>query len=209
MASPNVPNAPGVPALNRIGQAIIPNVLLLIADARAVLALFQSVRWGIFDQNGRPVIIGDSVKAVDFADQSRISDFPVEQGAFSSYNKVENPFDIRVVFTKGGSVSERTQFLNAIKAAKKSLALFQVVTPEITYLNVNVVHYDYRRTQRQGATLLTVDVGCREIRSAPALQFSNTQAPDGAGQVNDGTVQAQPPTPDQTTVIQHGATGSW
>ena len=88
-------------------------------------------------------------------------------------------------------------FLAAIEAAAASLALYNVVTPEKTYLNANIEHYDYRRTSRNGVGLLMVDVGLVEIRQVATTTFTQTAQPSGADQVNSGTVQATTPTPTQ------------
>lgn len=189
-----VPDVPGVPPLNRFNQTVVAPATILFADAAHVLSLFQGPQWGIFDQLGGAVIVGDSVKAFRFSNEFRVSDFPVEQGGFASYNKVATPFDAQITFTKGGTVGERADFLSSVASALRSLYLFQVLTPEVAFQNVNIVHFDYDRTARRGATLLTVDVWVKEVRLAPVPQFSNTQAPDGAAQINDGTVQATPVT---------------
>ena len=219
MAFPHFPGVP--PLLNRVGS-VLSDISLLVADALIVLGLFNRVVWGIFDQNGKPVIVGTNTKSFEFDNEFRISDYPVEQGGFASYNKVATPFDIKLSFTKQGNLGERTNFLLALDSAIKSLYQFVVVTPEVLYTRVNVVRYNLRRTQKNGATLLTVDVWCREVRQAPDNVFSNSvdavnqgtvtpttdvttsvavgnptlvQQPSGASPINNGTVQAQVPAP--------------
>lgn len=217
MASfPNVPVAPGVPPVLRAAETVADNAILLAADAAILAHAFQGPQWGIFDQANRPVITGDTVLGVDFRKEWRVSDYPIEEGGFASYNKVRTPFDIRVRFaysgkgsilsaiTSGGvlgqiaagrnpSLANRTAFLQSLDAAAGSLSLFNVVTPEFTYAGCNIVHYDYRREARHGATMLIVDVWLNEIRVAPSPQFSNTKQPSGADPVNGGTVLPRVP----------------
>ena len=194
---PDVPPAPGVPPLNRLPGVTYTGLALIAADAVQILSLFQGPQWGIFDQQGRPVLVGDSCKALGFTGEAVVSTYPVEQGAFQSYNKVQRPNLIKIAFTQGGPIAARSAFLAAVEAAKQSLYLFAVVTPEVTYPSVNVVHNDYRRTQREGATLLTVDVWCEQVRQAAALAFSSiAKNPSGSQQVNDGTVQPGAPAPN-------------
>lgn len=201
MASPNVPNVPGVPALNQIGAVIAP-IVLLVSDARSVLSLFTQVKWGIFDNNGRAVVAASNVKGVSVVADARISDYQVENGQFASYNKVQTPNGVKLTYTRGGTLAERTAFLAQIEAAKQSIELFQVITPEQTYQRMNVVHYDYDRTALHGVTLLTVDVWCEEVRSAPSLQFSTTGAPDGAPAQNGGDVQPVTPSTSDVTIVR-------
>jgi hypothetical protein len=205
---PNVPNAPGVPAVARLAGAIVAPIALLTADAIFSPFSFLGPQWGIFDQNGQPVIIGDSCVGVQFRKEYRISDYPIEQGGFASYNKVATPFDFKIVFTKGGTVSEKQNFLASIDAICASLALFQAVTPEFTYLNANPTHYDYDRSARDGATLLTVEVYLEEIRQTSQPAFTNTQSADGSAAQNGGVIQPQSPGSQTTTPAAGNAPGA-
>ena len=63
-----------------------------------LLGLFDT-QWGIFDQSGDPVITADTIVEVGYRREYRISDFPVEEGSFASYNKVQTPYDVRVTCT--------------------------------------------------------------------------------------------------------------
>ena len=188
-----------------------PPPSLLTADALTFFGGPASYpQWGIFNQDGSPVLAVDSTASVDYARDYRISDYPQEQGAFASYNKVQTPYQAKIGFLIGPS---RADFLNNVEAACSSLALVTVVTPEITYANANLVHYGYRRTVNNGVTLIRVDVWCEEVRIAGATQLGQTsttsstangpksnitspQSPNGATPAQVGQVQ---PTPTVTT----------
>jgi hypothetical protein len=204
---PNVPVAPGVPpllrAINQVSQ-IQNTAVLLVADAIDVLTMFSSPSWGIFSQNGTPVIIPDSVVDAGFRKEYRISDFPQEQGSFASYNKVETPFDAPWRLAKGGTDSDRTSFLNAIAQATASLNLYALVMPEVTYRWCNITRYAYQRSQRQGVTLLLVDIWLEEVRITGTTQYSSTAQPAAANPQNVGTVQSQTPTAQQTSNLPSG-----
>ena len=194
-----VPQLPGVPTLPQ-GVGVTPQPTeQLTSDDPSAYAQTDPIVWGIYDQDGNPVITGDSVKAIDFHNDYRISDFPVEQGGFASYNKVATPFDLLVTFVQSGSITDRQDFLNQLQTSLSSLDLYQVITPEIQYLDVNVCRILYRRTHKEGVQMLTVDVYCREVRESGTLQFSTTATPDGASQQNDGTVQPKTPSSQTST----------
>jgi hypothetical protein len=183
----------------------VNNAALVVADGIQILGLFAGPEWGIFDANGQALIVGDSVVAFDQRAESRISKYPLEQGGFESYNKVQVPFDIKFTFTKGGTVAERTAFIASCDAALKSLDLLAGITPEVAYGPINVVHYDMRRDERHGVTLITVDVWCEQVRLAPPLLFSNTQS--FTGEVNVGTPTMRPETtsdPTSASPVQNG-----
>jgi hypothetical protein len=156
--------------------------------------------WGIFDQSGNPVLTGDSVDSFSFQRDARVSTAPQEQGAFMSYNKVQEPYAPRVTYAIG---EDRTDFLDQVDAAVQSLDLYVVTTPDKAYPNANLVHYDYTRTQQQGVTLLLVSVWLNEIRQGTGPQLTNTKSMNGASPKVTAQVQVEVgdiTTPDGTPV---------
>jgi hypothetical protein len=182
--------ANGIPALLSTIDNVANNIALVVADAELVLAMFAAPAWGVY-LNGFPAIVPDSIAAVEFKADWRVSDFTQEAGAFQTYNKVRMPYDARVTMTKGGTSAARAAFLYTVETAAASLNLYSVVTPDRTYPSATIDHYDYRRTDKNGVGLLTVDLWLMEVRVTATTTFSNTQAPSGAASVNDGNVQAQ------------------
>ncbi len=198
---PNVPAAPGVPALNRQPGAIFGSVVLLAADAALIYRLIsQKPQWGIY-LDGQPAITATSIVSFDFRQDWRISSAQQEQGSFLSYNKVQDPFEGKLTFVQGGTDADRAAFLSQVMTALGSLGLYSLVMPEFTYPSVNVVHYEFRRTARAGRTLLAVDVWVEQVRVAGAAQFSNTANPASAAPTNNGGTQPQAPTATQSTAI--------
>jgi hypothetical protein len=222
---PDIPNLDGVPAIPRSSK--------YPATVRATLGLLQGMiwriaqvntRWGIWDSNGKA--LGDpskitglsgnaleaaglgstlSVGSLDYAKEMRISDFPVEQGSFSSYNKVETPATPKVILCMQGTENDRRSFLDAIDTACKSTDLYRVVTPELTYFNYSIENYSYSRSNSRGTTLLIVEITLREVRQVSAIysiaNAGNLDAPKDVGaslQIDNGKVQAQ--TPSKSTL---------
>lgn len=196
---PDVPLAPGVPPLPRSPTAIAAAVVLLTEDA---FGLFQGVgitQWGIF-QNGLPVILADNVVAVEFKQDWTISNYPLEGGAFETYDKVQLPFEIHLQFSTGGSISDRQSFLNSIAAVVGNTQLYDVLTPEQLYQNVNLKHWDYdRRASNVG--LLTVDIWVEQINQTASQSFQNVQNPASASPVAAGSVSPNTPTQAQLTAL--------
>lgn len=169
---------PGIPALPPAVASAFSAIVSLVSDIFGLAP--TSPQWGIF-LNGAPVVLADSVVSFDYRQDYSISNYPVEKGSFSSYNKVQRPFYVRIRFAKGGSVGEREAFLSSIQQIIGDTQLYDIVTPEVIYVNANLVHQDYRRSDRGGAGLITVDVGLEEVRSAtlalsttPTAQTGNT-----------------------------------
>jgi hypothetical protein len=202
---PNVPKAPGVPPVQRALQ-VAETAIILAADAVSLLSLFAGPKWGIFDKSGNPVIVGDSVKSIAVKKGYRIADYPIEAGSFASYNKVEAPFDAQCVFTKAGGDGERAVFLATVQDAVASLNLFSVVMPEFTFASANLTSYEIEREARNGASLLTVAIGVEEVRITATSTFTSTQTPSGATPASGATVQAAPPSSEQSWAAGNGAT---
>jgi hypothetical protein len=217
-----VPNLPGVPAVAFApGYDVRPT--LLTADAPAALAAFlgSTPQWGLF-RNGQSVIQADGIAAFDHRREWVVCDYPVEQGAFASFNKVNVPFDVRLVFMAGGSAANRTALLNSITAIASDLNFYDAVMPEKVWRNLNVTHYDFSRTSQRGVGLLLVALWCREIRQASASapgsagagssatagadpsaagNIGDTAAPSGASPVDGGTVQPRDATPAEISSV--------
>lgn len=217
---PNVPKLPGVPQLarsNLFPPGPPPILGLAIALGKLWQSIFAQPQWGIYKPGGDNtinaggifdpqaktadtlVVKPDSFGEFDYRNESSVSDFPVQDGGFASFNKVNNPFEITVRLYKGGSKQARKKFLDSIEAIIGTLDLYKIVTPEKTYLGVNVTRYELSRRGPRGAYFLTeVDLYFREIRivkatySTTATTTQNAQQPSAAPVVNTGIVLAQP-----------------
>jgi hypothetical protein len=171
---------------------------LLTSDTFQYFGSVFSTQWGIFE-NGIPVVAADTVASIEYRQEWAVADFPVEGGGFESYDKVYIPFDVRFRFAAGGSESNRTALLASIAAIAGNLVLYDASSPEATYLNCNVKHYDYRRTSINGVGLIIVDVWLTEVRIvgsttsdtiAPSgVAIGATAAPGGAAPISGGSIQ--------------------
>ncbi len=183
---------PGVPPLlNKTSASSVP---LVSSDAPGLLGQSAAgTRWGIY-QNGKAVVLADNITAFDYKKDWRVSNYPQEQGAFQSYNKVTMPYDARITMTKGGKDTDRQTFLKQIDTVAASFDLYDIVTPDKIYKNTNVSHVDYSRTASNGVGLLTIDIWLIEIRVTATQQFSTTKNANSADPVTPGTIQPRAPT---------------
>lgn len=196
---PNVPNLPGVPQLNRANNVI--NTLTLLT--RALSAIIGSggtaFTWGIYDSNNNRVVTPDNIIGVDNRNEWDVSDYPVEQGSFASYNKVLLPFETSVRMTKGKSLTDRKALLDQIAAIAGDTNKYTIITPERSYINCNVLRYEVTRRGPGGAYYLQeVEVFFRSVIEVTAQYTtagaSTTNAKDPAARpaVNQGNVQPVP-----------------
>lgn len=194
---PNVPIGPGVPPMlrNALAAAIGP-VTRMLGDALGIFSTQQVQLWGLYDQSGNPALVADSCISVGYAKEWRISTYPLEAGAFQSYNKVETPGDPRLVLAKSGNDGERADFLNTLDTITGSLDLYTVVTPTVSYDSVNVTRYDYSRRADQGAQIIVASIVLEQVRITATQDFTSTKSDSGSSTVNDGTVQYTGPLPN-------------
>lgn len=197
---PNVPPLPGVPAINRNSAGYV-GAALNIAAQLLPNNLFGT-KWAITDASGNLALVPDSFVNFEYKNERKIPNYPVEGGSFSNYNKVAMPFDCRCVVTCSGNGSMSKQgFLAAIQNYLDSLILLTISTPDASYPNLNLVHVDYKREARQGATLLLVQLWFQEIRIAQKSTAPNTAEPSGSVTVDTGQVSPVPPSAAQNNNI--------
>jgi hypothetical protein len=176
---PNVPPLPGVPAINRNSAGFVGAALNVVAQL--IPNNLFGTNWAITDADGNPALVPDSFLNFEYKNERKIPFYPLESGSFSSYNKVAMPFDCRCVVTCSGNGSMSKQgFLLAIQNYLDSLTLLTISTPDASYSNLNLVHVDYRREARNGATLLLVQLFFQEIRIAQKPTAPTTEKPSGA-----------------------------
>lgn len=198
----NVPNVPGVPRLSSFSAL---DVILLTIDLISAIEGFGTQEWGIFNA-GVPAFEFNSVINFEYRRDWSIADYQVEEGGFQSYDKVQHPYDVRMTLVSRGTESSRQALLESIEQVADSLDLLDVVTPEKTYVECNISHFDLRRNAKSGVGIISVDVWLVEIRQTSTSTFTNTKSPNVAGQQALGNQQPQNPTSD---VSQNFSSGLW
>lgn len=216
----DIPTAVGVPAL--LGQSIGAGV-----DATASTALVgtyekwmiqrQSKSWGIYDSSNAQILTAAHVIGIDYNIGYAISDAPLEDGAFTSYNKVKQPYQATVSMvcdgTESGSssivssleslvgissgtssgINVRSSFIKTLETVVADTNLYHIVTPEFTYTNANIIGYRFRRQTQSGVTMVICDIGIQEVRKTASLYYVSTKQAQGEAAVQVGTVQTQTP----------------
>lgn len=136
--------------------------------------LTGSLTWGIYTAGtGSEAIQVDSVISASKTASSVVSNYPVTQGSFSSYNKVDRPTEYNLTLYKSGRPDERKKFVDWLIANKSAATLFDIVTPEDTYRNVTLQNFSISRSVRDGTvTSLAVDCTFQEIRQAPVVFYN-------------------------------------
>lgn len=176
---PDVPNLEGVPPVPRDSNATTSTS----SGSETIVVRSSRRRWGLYRDGGSQAVIADSVISVAISKEHTIANYPIEGGAFESYNKVEKPYEGRVVMTKGGSMDEKKQFITRLESMQQNLTTYNVVTPERTYKNANIIKVSIERTRDQGADMIRAEISVAEVRKTANREFSHVEPLYDAGAV--------------------------
>lgn len=196
---PLVPALPGVPQLARpIGAlaASLPTIIRSLFAPAMPGVLFHAVKsapiWGVFDADGNQVIAPDSIMDFGFRAEWRLSSYPVQQGQFSSFNKVTVPYETTVRMVKGSTLTDRTDFENDCESVGASTDLYTIVTPEKSYVGVNAMRLEILRREVQGAFFVEAEMFFQQIAQVvPQYSTPVTAAANTANAKNPAAVPSQ------------------
>ena len=182
----------GMPSIpDFIAPEVLTNVGISLGGAALINAIFGKT-WGIVNQFGIPILLPDSVLGMNYDAGASISKYPVENGSFASYNKVNSPSMATVQMVKGkGGVLERSLFLAQLEALLKSTLSFYIITPEYVYMNYQIIGINHARSVQDGATMITVNVDLEEVLEA-VTEYSTEEvkAPSDSNPVDGGAKPA-------------------
>ena len=139
----------------------------------------------------------DSVIALSHRKGADVSQYRLETGSFANYNKVEKPRIIPIRLVKGGTESERGQFLTWLETNSKLTTLFDIAVPEVTYPDLTLVDYSITRESKSGVTLVIADCMFQEVMQI-TFEYTNSKTKDSKNAqdkptVKNRTVQTNPP----------------
>lgn len=201
---PSVANLPGVPQLARsvLIEALATPALGFAAEPDLIWQATQSAPvWGVFDVNDDLVVDADSVHSFGWRQENRMPNYPIQEGAFGTFNRVGLPSETSVVLTKGGSLSDRTAFLEQIDILidRQNIQLYTVRTPERSYFNVSCGRAETARRGPENAFYFDVELYFIEIApvaaqySTVATPTNNAKEPSAVPAVNKGLNNPQQP----------------
>lgn len=186
---PNVPPLPGVPALNRSSQYI--GAALTVVGEILPLDTFGQEGWGIIETKSRSIALTpDSFVKFEVRQEAKIPIYPMQEGAFQSYNKVLMPYEVRLTVTcSGNGLMSKLNFLSKISYYIETTTLVDISTPDGIYVDMNLVHVDYRRESKRGATLLIAELHFLWVRVVSST--TQTAQPSGASPASVGQLSPQ------------------
>ncbi len=178
----------GIPPLYRDFQIAVASVLTTIVG---IQSLFKAAKnYAVVDKDGNKIISWDSCLKFEYSNDSTISDAPQESGAFIAYNKVASPFIISTTGTKS-KAEDRAAFLDLCDEKLSGLELYDFITPEKIYKNVNLIAINYQRSADSGYSLISVNFVFKEVVLNDETRKQAVAHPSGAGKLGTGQVVAK------------------
>ena len=214
---PNVPPLPGVPALNRSNNAQFVSAALNVVGQLLPNSLFGQDFSITNSETGAAALVPYSFVSFEIKKESKVPFYPIEQGEFASYNKVQLPAEIRMTCTvnnqKQGLLQglnvfglnkqapwNKAQFLKAMNDLIIDATLLNIITPNGSFPNYTLTHFDYRSEARSGATLLIIQIYFMQVIPGATSTVTATLSPSGASAVNNGQVSPIPASGQSSSV---------
>lgn len=176
----------------------------------SIIGSLTKIGYAIRDDKGNKALNFDSIIALNPSGKSIITTAPVEEGKYSSINKVRQPSTINMV----GAISTLTGYSGAIpdiqnfnitttrdKIIKKlksmldSSDVYNIETPDGVYSSYDLTDFSYQITAKSGVTLLQVNMQFQEVRQQLKIQVSNDNSKSGQASNSQGS--ANPSTLDK------------
>lgn len=142
---------------------------------------------GVHQKGGKP-FSPDSFVVVEVGAEASVSTAPVEQGAYTTFNKIQRPPELHVTFTvEGGtafsgavpnltnfSTTSRSNVLETLEMMRTTAGLYDIETPDKTWTSYDLVKYDYRTRSNNGPTLLTVSAVFQAVMNTGEVSVGST-----------------------------------
>ena len=121
----------------------------------------------------------------------------IEEGSFTNYNKINQPFEMTVTLIKTGYPIEIEETLLKLEQLKNSTRTVDIVLPYRTYKNLNIKNLNHARNEGSSINLLLIELQMVEIRersqaySNTALKYGEIANPSDASTVSLGKQQPE------------------
>jgi len=137
---------------------------------------------------GGAVFMPTSFISVEQIGEASVTSAPIEQGGYTSFNKVIRPRQLMVVFTLEGwtgysgaipnltnlSTLSVEKLLSTLETMRTSTYTYTIETPDTTYSSFDLVRFSYAKTSGAGVTLLKVSAMFQEVLQVAETSISTS-----------------------------------
>ncbi|MDL2315517.1 hypothetical protein LJC59_00340 [Desulfovibrio sp. OttesenSCG-928-A18] len=155
----------------------------------------QQQEWTLLDEGGGTAVVFTSFIGMDLRSDGNALTYPVEQGSFADYNKVDSPQEIKVTLGLQGAEADFEAALAKLDEYQKEAVKLAVATPARHYDSMTLEGYAYSRSQERNAGMLAVELTLVEVREVET-QVTTTvvtkpKNPTSASKENTGKAQPE------------------
>ncbi len=136
---------------------------------------------------GQEVFSPSGWVSVDRYGDAAVTKGPVENGQYTSYNKVRQPSELRVILALEGwtaytgalpnltnfSLLSRSNFIKKLDEMKNTASTYNIETPDTVYYSYDLTHFDYFVGSYRGQTLLMANCTFEEIMDSGEVIIAN------------------------------------
>lgn len=151
------------------------DVVTQAAGVAGTIYRVLSGHWDLFDSDGKKLLEFDTFFSIDTMNDAQVTQAPVENGSFASYNKQVSPTRSTVVLGYTGSSATRAAILKKCQSLIAGTELVSVVTPDRTFVDMSLVSMDYTYRAENGIDRLVVALSMEEVRQVSA-EYTTTDA---------------------------------
>lgn len=213
----SLPSIPSLPSVN------IPKVVSFVKSPAAVLNVVSLIAkylpklnpprpiYAILNKETQiPLTIPDSWLEINpLIAEYQVSDYPIEDGAFATYNKVRRPSLMGATMVKEGSDLERATWLEAIRQQLQSdpTALYNIITPQGIFPNQTLVGLALQTRPDRGSNMLYLELKFSEVPQilTPSLLGSNPVEAASGPMADAGRVYSSDTAPAVASLAIAGA----
>ncbi|MBH8232407.1 phage baseplate protein, partial [Klebsiella pneumoniae] len=165
----------------------------LLSVLNSALSPTYRITYNTVDESLLTVAAGQEVfspsgwVSVDRYGDAAVTKGPVEKGRYTSYNKVKQPSELRIIFALEGwtafsgslpnltnfSLLSRNNFIQKLDEMKNTASTYNIETPDTVYYSYDLTHFDYFVGSYRGQTLLMANCTFEEIMDGGEVMLSN------------------------------------
>ncbi len=159
--------------------------------------------WTILDENNLPVLEFTSFISLDVDNTSKITNYSVEKGSFTTYNKIVTPNELTVTLAVQGDALKLQNAIDILNTLCNEAQIVNIVSPYSYYAGYSLESFDYSFNQTDGVGILITPLNFKEIRQVQAAYTNSirfTKNPSAVSKVEGGKKQGE-----KTSVFFDGA----
>lgn len=166
--------------------------------------------WTILDESGQTAVTFTSFIDIDLRNEGQALSYPIEEGKFANYNKIQAPLDIRVTLAVQGTETDFEYVLQKLDEYQKEAVKLSVSTPAALYENLTLETFNYTRNRENNSGMLTVELHLIEVREVETqvttTVITKPKNPTSSGNTNTGKTQVVEQKDNQYSSILSGIT---